>query len=339
MQEHVSLADYCTMRLGGTARYLCTVISKEDLAEAVSWGTSQGLKILMLGGGSNVVFGSAEFDGLVIIDEIKGIEVVAEDDESATIKLGAGEDWDGIVQRSVDMGLSGIEALSLIPGSVGGTPIQNVGAYGQEVSSTITELEAYDTLAQGFVTISNEQLGFGYRTSSFKVPVEQRRYYISSVTFKLSKSMMLKRPLYEALEQYFMEHNITELTPATVREAVIAIRTAKLPDPAKIPNSGSFFANPVVEASIFEIIKAQHPDIKAYPMNGQYKLAAGWLIEAAGLKDYAAHGLKTYEKQALVVVNESATNTTDLIEFRDEIIAKVRDMFGVTLEQEPELIQ
>lgn len=338
IQENVSLADYCTMKLGGNARYLCTASNKEELAEAVQWGGDQGLEILMLGGGSNVVFGEAGFDGLVIIDQVKGFDVIAEDDQSITVKIGAGENWDEVVKRTVDMNLSGIEALSLIPGSTGGTPVQNVGAYGQEVGQTLVSIDVYDALEQSFVTLQNDDLDLEYRGSKLKVPVEQRRYFIHAVTFRLSKTMTLKRPLYDALENYFVENQIHELTPQTVRDAVIAIRSNKLPDPKIIPNSGSFFANPIVDADVYETIKATYPGVKAYPIHGQYKLAAGWLIEAAGLKDYAAHGLKTYDKQALVIVNESAHDAKDLMEFRDEIIAKVQDKFGVTLEQEPELI-
>lgn len=339
MHEHVSLADYCTMKLGGEARYLCTVTNKEELAEAVRWGNEQGLRVLMLGGGSNVVFGEEGFDGLVIVDEIKGFEIIEEDYQSTTIKLGAGENWDAVVQRTVEKDLSGIESLSLIPGSVGGTPVQNVGAYGQEVGQTLVEVEAYDALENSFVTLSKANLDLNYRSSNLKVSVEKRRYYIHSVTLKLSKTMTLQRPLYEALERYFVEHNVQDLTPQTVREAVIAIRSSKLPDPEVIPNSGSFFANPIVDEDVYEHIKAKYPDVKAYPIHGQYKLAAGWLIEKAGLKNYAAHGLKTYDKQALVIVNESAEHASELMKFRDEIVAKVRDQFGVTLEQEPELIQ
>lgn len=338
MQENISLADYCTMKLGGDARYLCTVTNKEELAEAVQWGGDQGLKILMLGGGSNIVFGEAGFDGLVIIDRIKGFKVIEEDDQSTTITIGAGENWDEVVKRTVKMGLSGIEALSLIPGSTGGTPVQNVGAYGQEVGQTLVGVDVYDSHENSFVTLTKDDLDLDYRYSNLKVPVEQRRYFIHSVTFKLRKTMTLKRPLYDALEKYFTENTIEELTPQTVRDAVIAIRSNKLPDPSEIPNSGSFFANPIVDADVYESIKATYPEVKAYPIHGQYKLAAGWLIEAAGLKNYAAHGLKTYDKQALVIVNESAHDARDLIDFRNEIIAKVNETFGVTLEQEPELI-
>lgn len=338
MQENVSLADYCTMHLGGPARYLCTVDSKEALAEAVDWANDQGLKILMLGGGSNVVFSEEGFDGLVIVDHIKGIETVQDDEQSTTFKIGAGEDWDDFVNKTVEMNLSGIEALSLIPGSVGGTPIQNVGAYGQEVGQTLVEVEAYDSLERSFVTLTKDELDLGYRSSNLKVAVEQRRYFISHVILKLSKIMTLERPLYDALEKYFVDHHINELSPTTVRTAVIAIRSSKLPDPKNTPNSGSFFANPIVNSEIYQNIKAMYPEVKAYPLNGQYKLAAGWLIEAAGLKDYAAHGLKTYDKQALVIVNDSAKDAEDLMKFRDEIVAKVKEKFNVTLEQEPELI-
>lgn len=338
IQEHVSLADYCTMKLGGKARYLCAVSTKEELAEAIQWGGDQGLSILMLGGGSNIVFGENGFDGLVIVDKIEGFEVIAEDDESTTIAIGAGENWDKVVARSVEMGLSGIEALSLIPGSTGGTPVQNVGAYGQETSQTLVSVGAYDALENSFVTLGKDELELGYRSSGLKVPIAQRRYFIHSVTLKLSKTMTIKRPMYEALEAYFVEHGVQELTPQSVRDAVIAVRSSKLPDPNVTPNSGSFFANPIVNQEVYYSIKSTHPNVKAWPMGDDYKLAAGWLIEAAGLKDYAAHGLKTYHKQALVIVNDSAHDAADLTKFRDEIISKVKETFNVTLEQEPELI-
>jgi len=338
MQEHVSLADYCTMRLGGTARCLCTVDSKETLAEAVQWANGQGLKILMLGGGSNVVFGPNEFNGLVIIDQIKVMDKVGEDESSVTLRAGAGEDWDAFVKYTVDENLSGIEALSLIPGTVGGTPVQNVGAYGQEVGQTLVEIEVYDSLNEAFVTLAKSNLDLGYRTSNLKVPIEQRRYFIHAVTFKLSKTMTLARPLYDALERYFAENDIKEITPQTIRDAVIAVRSSKLPDPKKIANSGSFFANPIVNAEVYYAIQKDYPDVKGWPLGDHYKLAAGWLIEKAGLKDYHAHGMKTYEKQALVLVNESAHDSSELLAFKDEIVAAVKEKFGVTLEQEPELI-
>jgi UDP-N-acetylmuramate dehydrogenase len=338
LQENVSLADYCTMQLGGPARYLCTVESKESLAEAVDWANAQGLKTLMLGGGSNVVFDEQGFNGLVIIDQIMGIEIIEDNYESTVLRIGAGESWDALVKKTVDMNLSGIEALSLIPGSVGGTPVQNVGAYGQEVGTSLVEIEVYDALEKSFTTRSRDDLDLAYRSSNLKVPVEQRRYFINSVTLKLSKTMTLVRPFYDALEKYFVKNNVQEVTPQSVRDAVIAIRSSKLPDPATTPNSGSFFANPIVDAEVYEAIKSTYPEVRAYPYQGQYKLAAGWLIEAAGLKDYAAYGLKTYEKQALVIVNESAEHAADLMKFRDEIIAKVKEKFNVTLEQEPELI-
>lgn len=337
IQTDVPLKDYSTMRLGGIAHALTTVTTKQEVVDAIAWAAERKLPVLVLGGGSNVIF-SKDYRGLVIINRIGGFEVVSEDSEGATIDIGAGENWDEVVARTVAKGLHGIESLSAIPGTAGATPVQNVGAYGAEIADTLVGVEVYDMLEETFVTFSKTDCHFSYRNSIFKWPGHNRRYIIVGITLRLEKTVP-RPPFYASLQHYLDDHNIVDYTPQTIREAVIAIRAKKLPDPSIIANTGSFFKNPQVSARKAEELFAEHPNLPRWPLkDGRYKLAAGWLIEHAGLRGYAAHGLRTYEHHALVVVNDSAKSYDDLLAFKEEIIAAVDEKFGVTLEQEPELL-
>ncbi len=324
------------MRLGGIARSLTTVKTREELAEAVKWAAARDIPILMLGGGSNVIF-SDGYDGLVIINDMRGFTVLHEDDESAIIQIGAGEVWDNVVKRSVQLGLSGIEKLSAIPGTTGATPVQNVGAYGAEIADTLIKLEAYDTTTKQLVTLQNADCQFSYRGSIFK-STEGRRYIITSITLRLSEQPP-QPPFYGSLQDYLQQHHISEFTPQTIRAAVVAIRAQKLPDPSRMANTGSFFKNPIVPRSKLTELQQTYSDIPFFEAkDDQIKLLAGWLIDQAGLKGYTAHGMRIYEQNALVFVNDSAKTYEDLAAFEHEIINKVHAKFGVTLEQEPELI-
>lgn len=337
IREQVLLKDFSTMRLGGPARALVEVTEKNELQEAVGWAESRNLPWLVLGGGSNVIF-SGGYNGLVIVNRISGFKVIQENDQGATLQIGAGENWDNVVERSVNMNLHGIEFLSAIPGTTGATPVQNVGAYGAQLSDVFIELEAYDTSAKTFTKIAKSECNFSYRNSIFKSP-KDRHYIITSITLRLSKQMPTP-PFYESLQQYLDQHHVTAFTPQTIRDAVCAVRAHKLPDPAIVANTGSFFKNPIIPAVDAQKIIAAHPAIPHWPMpDDKIKLAAGWLIENAGLKDYHAHGMATYLHHALVLVNESAKSYADLAAFRQEIIDRVQKKFGVTLEQEPELIE
>jgi UDP-N-acetylmuramate dehydrogenase len=338
MQIHtnVSLKDYSTMRLGGTAEALTTVTTKQDLVEAIAWAEAHNKPLLMVGGGSNIIF-SDGYQGLIIVNALHGFRVTRQDDQGATIEIGAGENWDKVVQQSVALGLSGIEKLSAIPGTAGATPVQNVGAYGAEIADTLVSLEAYDTKTKQFTTLSKEDCKFSYRTSIFKSP-HNRHYIITSITLRLAKTNP-QPPFYATLQDYLDKNNVTAFTPRTIRDAIIAIRAQKLPDPKIIANTGSFFKNPIVEHGILAHIQQTHPDVPFYDMpDSKIKLLAGWLIDRAGLKGYASHGMKIYEKNALVFVNESAQTYADLAAFKQEIISKVEAAFCVRLEQEPELI-
>lgn len=337
--KDVSLKLYSTMRLGGTADFVCEAKTKSDLVEAENWAEARSLPIRVIGSGSNIIWRDEGFKGLLVINKIRGFKNISEDDESATYQIGAGENWDLIVEQLVGLGLSGVECLSLIPGTVGATPIQNVGAYGQEISETLTELEAYDRMEKSFVKLASEQCAFGYRTSRFKT-IDNGRFLISSVTLRLSKSAP-SGPYYEALQKYLDDKKIANPTISQIRQAVIAIRSQKLPDPSKVANNGSFFANPVVPKNIYEQIKKKHKDVKAWEAgDNNYKISAAWMVEKAGFKGKLdpATGMTSWKDQALVLVNKRARTTQNLLDYQQKITDSVLEIFGVQLEREPELL-
>lgn len=334
VHTNIPLKNLLTMKLGGPARFFTEVHSTEELVTVYRNARSKNLPIFILGGGSNVIAKDEGFQGLVIRIRIPGFENISDDINTTTIKIGAGESWDLAVKRTVDMRLSGIEALSAIPGTAGAAPVQNIGAYGQEIADTLVSLEAYDSQTDQIITLSHEQCGFSYRESIFRSS-EKGRYVITSVTLKLSKNLP-QPPFYDSLQAYFDEHNITLFTHQTVRDAVIAIRADKLPDPAVKPNAGSFFKNAIIEEWQLNDLKKTYPDIKAFDMgNGTFKVPTGWLIEQAGLKGQLLHGMRVHDKNALVLINESATSYVDLAWARDEIIGAIRDTFRIQIEQEP----
>lgn len=327
------------MRLGGTARYAAEITSVEDLRNAVDWAESQKLPLIMIGGGSNIIWKDEGFDGLLLINKIKRYEVIERDPENIYVTVGAGEDWDSVVERTVNDGLSGIEALSLIPGTAGATPVQNVGAYGQEIADVFVSAEFFDQTTKKLNIMSKYECDFSYRNSVFKKS-PSGTYLITAITLHLRRGN-LEPPFYQALERYFNQYSITEYSPKNVREAVIKIRSSKLPDPKKVANNGSFFANPITDDGTFVQLQDKYPDIAHWKIDGGgVKLSAAWLIDQAGFKDYHDEetGMATWSLQPLVLVNEQAKTTADLLQFRDKIIAAVREKFDITLVQEPELL-
>lgn len=338
-QQNVSLRDYSTMRLGGTAAYLCEISSRQELANAIAWATEHSLPMVMIGGGSNIIWRDEGFGGLVIVNNVLRYEDFGEDEDNHYITIGAGENWDSVVERTVAAGLSGIECLSLIPGKAGATPVQNVGAYGQEIANTLVSVEVYDRTTGTFANIPNEDCGFGYRTSRFKT-TDKERFFITALTLHLTTAQP-KPPFYGSLQKYLDEHDIHDYTPQTLREAVIAIRSSKLPDPAQVANNGSFFANPIVDAGTYIQIKADYEtDIPHWEVEGGIKLSAAWLIEQIGFKGIHDQetGMATWPTQPLVLVNEAAQNTGDLLAFRQKILDAVQVKFGIVLQQEPEIL-
>lgn len=327
------------MRLGGTAAYLVDITSRNEIPEALQWVEERGLRTIMIGTGSNIFWWDGPFNGLVMVNKIKGFQTQGEQTEHCYVTIGAGEDWDEVVARTVDMGLSGIEFLSLIPGTAGATPIQNVGAYGREIKDTLVTVEAYDRQAKTFVTLRGSDCGFGYRTSRFKT-VDRGRFFISGITLHLVRQKAMP-PFYPSLQQFLNEHGWNDYQPSVIRRAVISLRQSKLPDPRVVANNGSFFANPIIDHTSFSEIQASYPGIPHWKTNdGQIKLSAAWLVEQAGFKDYhdSETGMATWPAQPLVFVNENATSTANLLKFKQKVLDAVKAKFGISLQQEPELI-
>lgn len=326
------------MRLGGTARYACTVSGRQEVVEAIEWAEARQLPMIMVGGGSNIIWRDEGFPGLLIVNNILRYEDFAEDEANHYLTIGAGENWDAVVARSVAAGLSGIECLSLIPGKAGATPVQNVGAYGQEIAQTLVSIEAYDRTEKRYLNIPNQDCGFGYRTSRFKT-TDHGRFFITAITLHLTTTTA-QPPFYGSLQKYLDEHGIHDYSPVSLRNAVIDIRSHKLPDPAIIPNNGSFFANPIIDSSTFTQLQADHGDIPHWETDGGIKLSAAWLIEHAGFKGVRDQetGMMTWPTQPLVFVNEKAQHTADLLTFRQKILDAVQANFGIALNQEPEIL-
>lgn len=334
IHTNIPLKNYTTMRLGGNARFMTETHTPEEVAEVYRNAKSQNLPIFVLGGGSNVIVHDEGFNGIVIRNRIPGFDVVADDASTTTIRIGAGENWDEAVKRTVDMRLSGIEAMSAIPGTAGAAPVQNVGAYGQEIADTLISLEAYDSVTDSFIVLQNADCGFSYRHSIFRGDAIGR-YVVIAITLKLYKAAP-QPPFYKAIEDYFTANNITMFTPQIIRDAVIKIRADKLPDPNLLPNTGSFFKNALIEDWQLADLRVEYPDLPSYDMpDGKYKIPTGWLIEQTGLKGKTLHGMRVHDKNALVLINESAASYADLAAARDEISGAVRDQFRITIEQEP----
>lgn len=334
IHTNIPLKNFTTMRLGGNARFMGEAFTRDDVVQIYKAAKQQNVPVFILGSGSNVIVGDAGYSGIVVRMRIAGFEVVTNDANGTTIKIGAGENWDEIVERTVDMHLSGIEAMSAIPGTAGAAPVQNVGAYGQEIADTLVSLEAYDTTTDQFVELANADCGFSYRHSIFRGDAKGR-YVITSITLRLSKNPPMP-PFYDALQRYFDEHETPLFTPQTIREAVTAIRKDKLPDPAERPNAGSFFKNAIVDEWLLTELKKEYPEAPSYSLgNKTYKVPTGWLIEQTGKKGELINGMRVHDKNCLVLINESATSYNDLANARDEIIGAVRDQFRIQIEQEP----
>lgn len=337
--QNVSLAEHSTMRLGGTADWLVEVTSKWDIGEAWRWAKERSLPVIVIGDGSNIIWRDEGFSGLVIVNRIKGYDDFAEDARSHYISIGAGENWDSVVERTVAANLTGIEALSLIPGTAGATPVQNVGAYGQDISQTLMSVEVFDTTTGQLTNVPSEACGFAYRQSLFQTEY-RGRFFITGITLHLTASNP-QPPFYSAIQQYLDASNITSVTPRVIRNAVIAIRRAKLPDPAEVANNGSFFSNPIITNGHLIELRADYPEMPCWPLdNGGAKIPAAWLLEQTGFKDFHDEqtGMATWATQPLVLVNEKANTTADLLVFKQKIIDAVQAKFGIVLTQEPELL-
>lgn len=340
IRETIALASQTTMHLGGPARYFAECTSAAEIRSCLEWAATEGLPVQVLGGGSNVLFPDAGYAGLVLKVALRGIEFA-----DATATVAAGEDWDPFVQQCVARGLAGVECLSGIPGLVGATPIQNVGAYGQEVEDTLVEVQALDRQNLKEVTFTNTECRFTYRQSRFKAE-DRDRYIITSVTYRLYPSgqpqihyLELRRYIGDALD------SLAAGPPAltAVRDTVLKLRRSKsmVIDPQD-PNArsvGSFFLNPVITADAFAAIKQQYPDIPNFPAPEGIKVPAAWLVEQAGFhKGFNRGGAGISDHHALALVNRGGT-TSEILALAAEIQVAVEKSFGIRLEREPVLIE
>lgn len=328
IQENVALTPLNSFRIETTARYF-SILSDPDQLTELEWPEGP---LLVLGGGSNLLF-TRNFDGLVLKNEIKGIQLLHEDPEYVYVKAGAGENWHAFVEYTLQKGWGGLENLSLIPGSVGAAPMQNIGAYGVELEDLFWDLEAFHLKEKRMVTFTRTDCRFGYRESVFK-NVYKHQFVICTVTFRLRKNPVFHTS-YGAIQEELERMGITRISIAAISRAVINIRTSKLPDPAVIGNAGSFFKNPVVPAQQFEALKAQFSTMPNYPQpNHTVKLAAGWMIEQCGWKGYRKGDAGCHDKQALVLVNYGKASGGEIFSLSEEILESVSRKFGVTLERE-----
>ena len=332
-----SLKNLNTFGLGVKAKHFLSVQSKEE-ASIFFKEKKPTEKVLILGGGSNLLFRS-DYEGLVIKNDIHGIQLLKENEEHVWLEVGAGENWHEFVLHCIKRDWAGIENLSLIPGNVGASPMQNIGAYGVEVKSVIESVEAVNREDGSIKTFLNEDCEFAYRSSIFKTKLRDK-YMICSVKFKLDKKARYNVS-YGAIKEQLKAEGISEdqLSIKAISDAVIKIRKSKLPDPSEIGNSGSFFKNPLVDDAIYQKLKSTHPNIPAYPQeDGQTKLAAGWLIEKAGWKGYRKGDYGVHAKQALVLVNYGEASGEELYQLSSRIVDSVREKFGITLEREVNII-
>lgn len=330
--EHFPLTDRNTFGLASRARFFAAPASEDELRRLLLSVTARNLPLMVLGGGSNVIF-AGDFAGLVLQPAMRGIRCIAETAEHYLVEAAAGEKWHDFVQYTLAQDWYGLENLSLIPGMVGACPIQNIGAYGVEITDRFHSLTAMDIRTGELREFSHEDCRFGYRESVFKQELKGR-YIIVRVRFRLLKKPAVK-VAYGDIQKELELRDITQPTPRQVASAVIAIRQRKLPSPEVLGNAGSFFKNPVIPAADFSRLQHAFPDVVSYPQGEQVKLAAGWLIEKAGWKGRSIGPVGAYEKQALVLVNHGGATGADVMTVAHAIQADVQKLFGVRLEMEP----
>lgn len=336
IQENTSLKAYNTFGIDATARYFTSFSTMEELKELLSMPIVHNSERLVLGGGSNILL-TRDFDGIVLKNEIRGIELQREDDMHFYVKVNAGEVWHHFVMYCISNNYAGLENLSLIPGCVGASPMQNIGAYGVEIKDVFESLEAVNIHEGSLKTFSREECAFGYRESIFKRK-EKGNWIITSVCYRLNKRPVLNTA-YGAIEAELDKMNLDTITIKDVSQAVINIRSSKLPDPKDIGNAGSFFKNPVVPKSVYDEMKKHYNNAPGYPLNEtEVKVPAGWLIETAGWKGKKVGNCGVHEKQALVLVNYGGASGKEIYNLSTTIINDVRIKFGIELEREVNMI-
>ncbi len=330
--QNISLKPFNTFGMDVPAKYFAFFQTSDQLLEILSSDICASSDTLLLGGGSNLLF-TKNINGIVLKDEIKGIELLQETDEHYFVKVGAGEVWHDFVMYCVQKGYAGLENLALIPGCVGASPMQNIGAYGVEIKDVFHSLEAMHIKDKSVNVFLNKDCEFGYRESVFKNKYKNQ-FAITSVTFKLQKKPSYNIT-YGAISKELENMGVKDLSLHAISQAVINIRQSKLPNPIEIGNAGSFFKNPEIDVKHFETIQHDYPSIIGYATGeNRIKLAAGWLIEQCGWKGYREGDAGCYAKQALVLVNYGNAKGEDVLQLSEKIIASVEAKFGVRLERE-----
>lgn len=333
-QEQVSLKPYNTFGIDVKARYFSPAHDDQEVRQALSQAQQHGLPVLVIGGGSNLLL-TRDIDAWVLHMASRGRRVLSDDGERIVVEAEAGEPWHPFVQWTLTQGYCGLENLSLIPGTVGAAPMQNVGAYGVEIKDMFVGLTALDRETGALRDFGLAECAFGYRDSLFKR--NPGRWLILRVRFALSRTLHARLD-YGPVRQRLAEQGVSEPTAQAISEAICSIRREKLPDPALLGNAGSFFKNPVVAAAQVERIRAQYPGVVAYPQaDGQVKLAAGWLIEQAGWKGYREGDAGVHRLQSLVLVNHGQASGAQMHALARRIQADILERFGVELEMEPNL--
>nr|WP_243040026.1 UDP-N-acetylmuramate dehydrogenase [Dyella sedimenti] len=332
--ENAPLGARNTLRVNARARLLAEVRDAAKLPELLDFPAVRQGKLLVLGEGSNLLL-TGDVDGTVLAMATRGVQVEQEGDVTR-IAVAAGERWDDFVRWTLGQGYAGLENLILIPGTVGAAPIQNIGAYGAEVAEFVESVEAWDTRERRVAILTRRDCAFAYRDSVFKH--EPGRYIVTAVRFALPRTHALRLD-YAGIREELVRMGVDKPAPFHVAEAVVHLRSRKLPDPAVIGNAGSFFKNPIVDASVGEALKREHPELVAWTgADGRWKLSAAWLIEASGFKGVREGDAGISNRHALVLVNHGQATGAELWAFAQRVMAEVREKFGVGLETEPVVV-
>ncbi|GHS84686.1 UDP-N-acetylenolpyruvoylglucosamine reductase [Bacteroidia bacterium] len=334
VQEHVSLKPYNSFGLDVNACYFCELQERRDIALLQERKVFDTESYLIIGEGNNILF-TKDFEGYVIHNQLRGIEIIEETTDTISLKVAAGEDWHAFVLYCCEKEWYGIENLAYIPSTVGAAPVQNIGAYGTEIKNTVTTVEAYHIPTREFVTLTQEQCKFGYRTSVFKDCAKQ--YIILSVTFQLSKIPQLNTT-YKDINEALRALDSQSTKALDVANVVTQIRKRKLPEPSELGSAGSFFKNPVVSKARYESLKNQYPAIISYSQENDVKLAAGWLIEQCGWKGYRQGEVGVYDKQSLILVNYGHATGQDILALARKITASVQQKFEIDLQTEVNIL-
>lgn len=333
IQENILLKDYTTFRIGGPARFFCIVTNEDELIEAVSFSKKKNIPFFVLGGGSNLLVSDEGFSGIVIKMEMKGVTF----GDDGTVTAFAGENWDKLVEQTVERGLYGLENLSYIPGTVGATPVQNIGAYGSEVKDTIESVHVLDVLKDEYKDLSNTDCKFSYRNSVFKE--DPRRYIVISVTFGLKKDGKINAQ-YKDVQEHFAFKKIKEPTLKQMREAIIEIRKRKLPDVKDYGTAGSFFKNVIVSTSKAQELVAKYPEMIVHPVNDKkVKIPVAWILDnLCGFRGVKKGNVGTYKNQALVIINTGDATAAEIIALAQKMVDGVYEKTGIEIEPEVEYV-